>query len=61
MFGKYEIKRNKGGKFYFVLKASNGKIIARSEAYETKQGAQNGIRSVRIHAPLSGVDDLSLL
>lgn len=36
----------KTSKFYFRLKARNGEIILASEAYDSKQGAQNGINSV---------------
>lgn len=46
MAGKFEITKDKAGKFRFRLKASNGEIIATSEAYETKSSAKNGITSV---------------
>lgn len=36
----------KTGKFHFILKARNGETILHSEAYSSKQGAQNGITSV---------------
>jgi uncharacterized protein YegP (UPF0339 family) len=32
MAGKFEITKDKAGKFRFRLKAANGEIIARSEA-----------------------------
>jgi uncharacterized protein YegP (UPF0339 family) len=47
MAGKFEIKESTGGKFRFNLKAGNGQIILSSESYETKQGAEKGIESVR--------------
>lgn len=34
MSGKFEITKDKAGKFRFGLKAGNGEIIAVSEAYE---------------------------
>ena len=52
--GKFELFKDVGGKFRFRLKAGNGEIIASSEAYETKAGAQNGIKSVRTNAPTAG-------
>ncbi|MEW5743430.1 MAG: DUF1508 domain-containing protein [Myxococcota bacterium] len=44
--GRYEVREAKDGKKYFVLKASNGRVIGISEMYETAQGAQGGIASV---------------
>lgn len=40
------------GEFYFHLKAGNGEIILSSEGYISKQGAENGIKSVKENAPL---------
>jgi uncharacterized protein YegP (UPF0339 family) len=51
MAGKFEIKESAGGKFRFNLKAGNGQIILSSESYETKQGAEKGVESVRKNAP----------
>jgi len=45
--------------YYFVLYASNGEPIATSEMYASKQGAQNGIRSVKENAPLAEIRDLT--
>jgi len=50
MAGRFEIKESAGGKFIFNLKAGNGQIILSSESYETKQGAEKGIESVRKNA-----------
>jgi len=47
----FEVFKDKNGKFRFRLKAPNGEIIATSEAYETKQGCENGIASVKTNAP----------
>lgn len=59
MAGKFEVKKQKDGQFYFVLKAGNGEIIARSEAYKAKSGCMNGIESVRKNAPSAQVVDAS--
>ncbi len=45
--GKFEIKKDKAGKFRFNLKAANGQVILSSEAYESKSACENGIESVR--------------
>ncbi len=59
MAGKFEITKDKAGKFRFRLKAANGEIIATSEAYESKASAKNGIESVQKNAPGAAVVDLS--
>jgi uncharacterized protein YegP (UPF0339 family) len=56
MAGKYDLYSDKAGKFRFRLKASNGQVIASSEAYESKASAQNGIASVKANAGSETVD-----
>ena len=53
------LKKAKNDKFYFVLTAKNGQIIAQSEMYNSKDAAENGIRSVQENAPAASVDDQS--
>lgn len=48
--GKFEIKKDKAGKFRFNLKAGNGQVILTSEGYNTKSACENGIDSVRKNA-----------
>lgn len=50
MAGKFEIKKGSSGKFRFNLKAGNGQVILTSETYETKQGAEKGVDSVKKNA-----------
>ncbi len=57
MAGKFELYKDKSGKFRFRLKAGNGQIIAVGEAYESKAAAQNGIDSVKKNAGDATVDD----
>ena len=38
----------------FNLKADNNETILTSETYASKQGAQNGIASVRVNSPHDG-------
>lgn len=50
--GKFVLfKSPNDGQFYWHLKAANGEIVLQSEGYKTKQGALNGIKSVRKNAP----------
>jgi uncharacterized protein YegP (UPF0339 family) len=48
---KYEIKKAKNGQFFFNLKAANGEVILTSEMYKQKEGADNGIESVKKNSP----------
>jgi hypothetical protein len=57
MAGKFELYTDASGQYRFRLKASNGEIIAASESYTTRAGAQNGIDSVKRNAPDAPVDD----
>jgi hypothetical protein len=57
MAGKFVLKKGSSGKFHFNLVASNGQVIATSEAYESKAAALNGIKSVQTNAPDAKTDD----
>ena len=46
----FEWYKDKVGKYRFRLKATNGEIIAVSEAYNSKEGLENGIESVKTNA-----------
>jgi uncharacterized protein YegP (UPF0339 family) len=43
----YQVYKDVAGKFRFRLRALNNKIVAVSEAYESKAGCTNGVRSVQ--------------
>ena len=60
MAGKFEIKKDKAGKFRFNLIAANGEIIASSEAYESKESYKNGIQSVKTTAPTAEIVDKTM-
>jgi uncharacterized protein YegP (UPF0339 family) len=47
------IEQSKDGKFFFRVKAENGKTLAHSETYTTKQSAQKGKRALIRAAILS--------
>jgi uncharacterized protein YegP (UPF0339 family) len=57
MAGKFEMYRDKVGKYRFRLKAANGEIIAVGEAYNSKSAAMNGIESIKRSAPDAQVVD----
>ncbi|MGA8856369.1 MAG: YegP family protein [Candidatus Bathyarchaeia archaeon] len=60
MAGKFEIKKDKAGKFRFNLVAANGEVIASSEAYESKEACMNGIQSVKTNAASAEIVDKSM-
>jgi len=45
--GKFVIKHGRGGKTHFVLVASNGRVVAASETYESKESCLKGIEAVK--------------
>jgi len=51
------LKKGSTGKFSFSLVATNGQVIATSEAYESKASAVNGIESVKRNAADAAIDD----
>jgi uncharacterized protein len=56
----FEIQTNAPDKWRFHLKATNGEIIAVSESYISKQGAESGIASVKKNAPKAKIVDLTV-
>ena len=54
---KFVITKRTNGDYQFNLKAGNGQIILTSEGYATKSGCQNGIQSVKNHAPYNSYYD----
>lgn len=59
MAGKFEVYKDKAGKFRFRLKAGNGQIIATGEAYESKAAVMSGIESIRSNAAAAQLVDMS--
>ena len=47
MKARYQVYKDTAGKFRFRLRAANNKIVAVSEAYESKTGCMNGVKSVQ--------------
>ena len=48
---KFEIYKDKEGKFRFRLQANNGQNIIASQGYTTKKSCMNGISSVKKNSP----------
>ena len=57
---KYDRKIASNGKFYFTLEAINGQTIGISELYESESGRNNGITSVKTHAPDAIIQDATI-
>ncbi|WP_395373176.1 YegP family protein [Marinicella sp. W31] len=55
--GNFEVRTAKDGREYFVLKASNGQEIGRSQMYKSKSGCSNGKTSVANNAASATVSD----
>lgn len=58
MAGWYEISKNDKGQYSFVLKAANAQVVLRSEQYESKGSAQNGVASAQKNSPSDDRYDL---
>ena len=50
--GRFQLYTDARGQFRFRLRAGNGEIILRSQGYATREGAENGISSVKENARL---------
>lgn len=50
MAGTFELKKAADGRYLFNLKAGNGQVILTSQLYASRQGAIDGVDSVRRHA-----------
>ena len=54
---RYERKTAKNGQPFFVLTATNGQIIGKSEMYSSVSAMENGIESVKKNGPVAEVED----
>jgi uncharacterized protein YegP (UPF0339 family) len=52
---KFELYKDKAGKYRFRLLADNGETIAVSEAYSSKDSAKKGIDAVKSNAVKASV------
>ncbi len=54
---RFERKVASDGRFYFVLKASNGQVVGQSQMYASEDTRDAGIESVKRNAPDAEVVD----
>jgi uncharacterized protein YegP (UPF0339 family) len=54
---KYQVFKDIGGKYRFRLRAPNNKIVAVSQAYESKDACINGVKSVQNNCETQVVED----
>jgi uncharacterized protein YegP (UPF0339 family) len=59
MAGKFEVYKDKAGKFRWRLLAANGENVASGEAYETKAAAIKGTEAVQRAADGAKLDDVT--
>jgi uncharacterized protein YegP (UPF0339 family) len=60
-FSKYELTDSHEGKFFFELKGSDGKDVARSVIFETPDNVYTGIESVIRNIPTANIDDSAFI
>lgn len=56
----FERKESSDGKAYFSLLAKNKQVIGNSQRYASKDGCENGIKSVMTTAPQAEIVDLTV-
>jgi uncharacterized protein len=54
---KFRIRKSQQGQYWFAIVASNGRTLAHSEQYVSKQGAQAAIETIRAEARTGSVVD----
>lgn len=54
---KFQIYQDAANKYRFRLRALNGEIILTGEAYESKQGCQNGIQAIKRYCSGARIQD----
>ncbi|MDR2409367.1 MAG: DUF1508 domain-containing protein [Bacteroidales bacterium] len=57
MATKFEIFLDRKKQYRFHLKASNGEVIAASQAYDTKAACIKGIKAIQKNAPAAVIID----
>jgi uncharacterized protein YegP (UPF0339 family) len=57
MAAKFEIFTDRKKQYRFHLKASNGEVIAASQAYENKAACIKGIKAIQKNAPVAVIID----
>ena len=57
--GQFEVKKSNDGKDYFVLTATNGQTIGKSQISKSESGCSNGMKSVTSSSADASVADES--
>jgi len=57
MASKFVVHHQPAKGYHFTLRASNGRVVATSEHYETHRACVAGIESVRRNAPNAIIED----
>ena len=57
---RYERKTSTKGQPYFVIKATNGQVIGKSQMYANAVSMEKGIKSVAKNAPTADTTDLTV-
>ncbi|MDR1369063.1 MAG: YegP family protein [Dysgonamonadaceae bacterium] len=55
--GKFEIFTDRKKQYRFLLRTSNGEVIAASQAYENKAACLKGIKALQKNAPIAVIID----
>ncbi|MNJ77598.1 hypothetical protein D3C77_751350 [compost metagenome] len=58
--GAFEVKASSNDKHYFVLKATNGQVVGQGQMYASAASCNQGMESVRKHAPEATLVDETL-
>jgi uncharacterized protein YegP (UPF0339 family) len=56
---RFEIFKDNAGQHRWRFKSGNGEIVAQSEAYVSKSGAENGARVLQQNAGGAAIEDLT--
>jgi uncharacterized protein YegP (UPF0339 family) len=56
---RFECKKSNDDKEYFILTASNGQTIGKSQMYKSQSACLNGVKSVTNHAAEASITDES--
>ena len=57
---RYERKSSTKGQPYFVMKATNGQVVGKSQMYSNAVSMEKGIKSVGLNAPSADTVDLTV-
>lgn len=55
---RFEMFRDRAGRYRFRLRARNGKVILSSQGYSSRRACENGVESVRKNTPDSTVQEM---